>query len=182
MSDLHKLIKKAARGESKAQRSLYVKYKSMWYMISMRYGKNKMQAEDILQEGMIKIFQDLGQFDESKGKFTTWSSRVLVNAALKFLKKSSWNDAFMDIGEVDEIYDDSVPAVNQITSKELTDMVRTLPMGYRLVFNMYAIEGYTHKEIGTYLGISIGTSKSQLSKARKHLRQSLESQLKISQT
>ena len=173
-------IRKAHKGDRKAQEVLYRQYRSMWYMISMRYGKNKMQAEDILQEGLIRIFNDLGKFDPSKGKFSSWSSRIIVNAALRYLQKTSWNNTFTDLDQAEEVSDDFESIIDQISSKELTEMIQKLPLGYRIVFNMNVIEGYTHKEIGKELGISEGTSKSQLAKARKLLRKVLESQLKIS--
>lgn len=174
METINHIIKKARVGEEKAQRKLYEMYRSRWYMISKRYGKNKTQADDIFQEGMIQIFKDLKQFDETKSQFSTWSSRVLVNAALRYLKKENWINAVSDLDAVAEPIDQNVTIYQQLARKELTDIVQRLPMGYRIVFNMNVIEGYTHKEIAKSLGITEGTSKSQLSKARKALKRHLE--------
>ena len=146
-------------------------------MIALRYGKNKMQAEDILQEGLIAIFKNLHQYDHRKAAFSTWSTRVLINAGLRYLKKNNWPNTFKDIDEVYDLGDDGETIYDQLSAKELTLLIQKLPVGYRLVFNMYAVEGYSHKEIAKELGIEVGTSKSQLSKARKTLRVYLENQL-----
>jgi len=181
LNNLSHIIKSCTEGDDKAQRSLYDIYKTKWYMTSLRYGKNKSQADDIFQEGLIQIYKDMHQFDHTKSAFTTWSSRVLVNAALKYLKKYNWIDTISEFEEASEIAQNGEEDIYQkMASKELTAMVQKLPLGYKLAFNMYVIEGYTHKEIAKALDISIGTSKSQLSKARKALRQQLESQLNYS--
>lgn len=177
MNELDHIIKKSIKGDIKAQRSLYDSYRTQWYMLSMRYGRNKTEAEDILQEGLIRIYRDLHQYDSARGAFSTWSSRVLVNAALRFLKKNQWQNTFSDISENNDLESQEEPIYAHIARKELTDMIRTLPLGYRVVFNMYCIEGYSHKEIADELGISLGTSKSQLFKAKKTLRTLLEKQL-----
>lgn len=177
MDDLDHIIKRCIQGDVKAQRNLYNAYRTRWYMLSMRYGKTKVEAEDILQEGLIKIYRDLHQYNADRGAFSTWSSRVLVNAALRFLKKNQWQNTFSDISENPELVSHDEPVYAQIERKELTEMIRTLPLGYRVVFNMYCIEGYSHKEIAEQLEVSVGTSKSQLSKAKKTLRALLEKQL-----
>lgn len=164
-------------GDANSQRSLYERYRSQWYMISLRYGKNKHEAEDILQEGLIRIYRDMHQFDTTKGAFSTWSGRVLVNAALRYLQKNQWQNTFSDINETKDMRSNEEPVYSTIARKELTDMIQALPTGYRVVFNMFSIEGYTHREIAAQLGISEGTSKSQLSKAKKALRSQLEKQL-----
>lgn len=171
------LIAKSTRGDERSQRELYMRYRVRWYMLSLRYGRNKEEADDILQEGLVNIFNDLHQFDHTKGKFTTWSCRVLVNAALRFLKKNAWNATFSDIEEIREEENNEVSVYDQLAEKELISILQELPAGYRIVFSMYAIEGYTHKEIAQALSITEGTSKSQLSKARKMLKLKLESQL-----
>ncbi len=146
-------------------------------MSAMRYGKNKNQADDIFQEGLIQIFNSLKNFDPNKAGFYTWSTRILVYSALKFLKKYNWTDSFDDHIEPEEFRDTQENIYEKLAAKELTEMIQKLPLGYRLVFNLYIIEGYTHKEIAEQLGISEGTSKSQLSKAKKFLREKLESHL-----
>jgi len=143
-------------------------------MIAMRYGKNKFQADDIFQEGLIQIFNSLHQFDQNKASFSTWSTRVLINAALKYLKKYNWIDSFQKIEDSMVEEDQQETIYQKLAAKELVDLIQKLPLGYRLVFNMFAMEGYAHKDIAKELGITVGTSKSQLSKARNTLRIQLE--------
>ena len=177
MRDLDYIIRLCIRGDKKAQRELYLGYRTKWYMMAMRYGKKKQQADDIFQEGLIQIFNSLQLFDERKGNFSTWSTRILIYAALKFLKKYNWEDSFKNIEEALNYEDTQETIFENLAAKELTAMIQQLPLGYRLVFNLYVMEGYSHKEIAAELGISEGTSKSQLSKARKQLRAKLESHL-----
>jgi len=176
------IIQEAIKGDKVYQRKLYEMYRTRWYMICLRYGNSKIQADDLLQEGLIRIFQNLHQYNPKLSKFGTWSSRVVVNAALRSLEKSNWLKTIGSLEEADELVSQSPSVMDEISAKELTFMIQQLPVGYRIVFNMYAIEGYSHKEISTELGISEGTSKSQLSKARKHLRSALESQLNVTRS
>lgn len=145
-------------------------------MTALRYARNKSQAEDIFQEGLIQIFKDLHQFDDSKSSFPTWSNRVLINAALKFIKKNN-KLVFDNIDHHTEMSSIQEKVHSQLATKEMTEMVQALPDGYRIVFNLYVIEGYTHKEISEKLNVSISTSKTQLFKAKKELRSKLESHL-----
>ncbi len=175
MDNLKKIIRKCLRGSIVAQNELYSAYKNSWYKCSLRYSRSKDEAQDILQEGLIHIFRDLGQFAETKSQFSTWSNRVLVHAALRYIKKSRWQDSFTDIG--DEVNENSEPEImtSYLSEQELIGLITKLPTGYRLVFNMYVLEGYRHDEIARYLDISVGTSKSQLHKAKKILKKEVES-------
>ena len=178
MDKIDSLIKNCIRGDAKAQDALYKQYRSRWYMLSMRYARNKDEANDLFQEGLIQIFKDLKQFNSKKSQFSTWSSRVLVHAILKFLKRTNWQHSFKDIETVIPNNIETNEKIHEILgAKELMLMIETLPLGYKLVFNMYAIEGFSHKEIAKKLDISIGTSKSQLFKARKVLQKKLEQNL-----
>jgi len=136
-----------------------------------------MQAEDIMQEGLINIYKNLSTFNDNKASFPTWSTRVLINAALNYLKKNIWADKMSDIDQAYDASDKSETVYDKLSAKELTALIQQLPTGYRVIFNLYNIEGYNHREIAEKLGISEGTSKSQLSKARRELRNKLESQL-----
>ena len=177
MKNIQHIIQSCIRGEEKAQRELYLAFRTKWYMMAMRYGKNKQQADDIFQEGLIQIFNSLKDFDDKKASFFTWSTKVLLYSALKFLKKHNWADNFKEMKEAMEYEDPQETIYQKLAAKELTALIQQLPIGYRLVFNMYVIEGYSHKEIAAQLEISEGTSKSQLSKARKYLREKLETRL-----
>ncbi len=167
------LIKKTLGRDKLASKQLYDKYESYWFRLCLRYGRNRSDAQDIFQEGVVKIFQNLKKFDIDKGAFKSWSSRVLINEALKYLKKSQWQSSFEDLAEAGQELDWSSHIIERITAKELTELIQQLPLGYRVVFNMYEIEGYSHKEIAETLNISVGTSKSQLSKAKKALQHKL---------
>ena len=177
MNELQHIIKKAIQGNTAAQRAIYDQYATRWYMTSLRYGKNKMEAEDIFQEALINIFNRLQSFDHNRGAFTTWSTRVIINSAMTYLKKNNWSNSMAGLEDTYNTEIESETVYDKLSAKELTAHIQRLPLGYRLVFNLYAIEGFTHKEIAEQLDISIGTSKSQLFKARRELQRTLESQL-----
>ena len=168
------LIQKILAGNKSAMQELYQQHERFWFRLCLRYGRNRPEAQDILQEGLVMVFRDLRQFDAERGEFKNWSNRVMVNAALRFLKKHQWQQSFEDLEMAETAPDISENILGKITAKELTQVIQQLPSGYRIIFNMYVIEGYTHKEIAEELNISVGTSKSQLSKAKKLLRQKLE--------
>jgi len=177
VKNLKSIISESIQGKAKAQRQLYLSYRVKWYMVALRYGNNKTEADDILQEGLIQIFNSLRQFDQTKSQFITWSSRVIAHAALKFLKRNSWHKMVTDIEDVLHLPDESETVYDQLAAKEMISLLNTLPLGYKMVFNLHELEGYTHKEVAQQLNISEGTSKSQLSKAKKMLRQKLEFQI-----
>ena len=178
MKQVSHIIKRILEGEKPFERQLYELFKTRWYMIALRYSSNNNEANDIMQEGLIQIYKDLHQFEIKKAKFTTWSSRIMVHAALKYLKSNQWQNAFLDIDKKEDYYSEIDDIYSNIAAQELTEMIKKLPFGYKIVFNMFVIEGYSHKEISEELNIAIGTSKSQLSKAKRMLRFELEKQLK----
>ena len=155
-----------------AQQKLYKKYGNVLLGICMRYLKDKYIAEEILTAGLLKVFEKIGQF-ENKGSFEGWLRRIMVNECLMYLRKQKKEIYHQDIENIAEEELVEVETETTWNSEELLEMIQKLPTGYRTVFNLYAIENYTHKEIAEILNISIGTSKSQLSKARKMLQKSL---------
>lgn len=162
-----KIIQQCISGKRKAQRELYDKYRSVWFTVCLRYLNQRQDALDALQNSLVKIYSNLKSFDQTKGKFTTWSSRIVVNECLMLIRKRTKVKA---PGEELLSFPASMPsAVEQLSAKEIVRLVQGLPDGYRTVFNLYAIEGYKHHEIAEMLGISVGASKSQLHKARKLL-------------
>jgi len=173
-----KTIKKCLRKNSEAQKELYERYKRKWFRICLRCGKNKADAEDMLQEGSISVFNSLHQYNPQIAEFSTWSAKVMVNAALRFLRKWKRLEFTESIGDYENyvVYDDDV--FDALGAKELTSLIQKLPDGYRIVFNMYVIEGFKHKEIAESLNVSENTSKSQLLKAKKMLQHQLEIALK----
>ena len=177
MENMHQndqtLIDSIRSGDQKAIRQLYEKQESYWFRLCLRYSRNRNEAQDIFQEGVAQVFRNIQQFDPQRGSFNAWSNRVIINAALQYLKKYQWQQAFEDLEMAKGEIDLSVDILEQITAKELIYLIQKLPAGYRMVFNLHEIEGYSHKEIAEILNIKVGTSKSQLSKAKKILQQQL---------
>lgn len=136
--------------------------------VCMRYARHHMEAEDVLQDAFIKVFDHLHQF-QNKGSFEGWIRRVVVNTALKTFDRKSFTHEQYGL-EVREDYSAAEPKVfAQLNEEELLGLIARLPEGYRIVFNLYAIEGYSHAEIADMLGVQESTSRSQLVKARKML-------------
>jgi RNA polymerase sigma factor (sigma-70 family) len=168
------LIKRAKKNKPSAYAELFQLYKRLWFGTCLRYLKQESDAEDALQNALIKIFTNLNQFDENKGSFKSWSSRIVVNENLMILRKKVKSFEHFESSEHQEFVDQNETPIDKLSAQELTDLITSLPPGYRTVFNLYAIEGFTHKEIAVQLDISEGTSKSQLYKARKMLQHKLE--------
>jgi len=126
----------------------------------------------MLQNGLINIYTKINQFNSERGNFKSWSSRIIVNDCLMFLRKNSFKSE--DLNDHHGIFDKSETSLDILSAEELTKLIQQLPDGYRAVFNLYILEGYNHKEIAEKLNISEGTSKSQLFKAKKLLREKLE--------
>ena len=167
-------IKGALKKDPKSQRFLYDSYKSRWYMICLRYMSNRYYANDALQNGMINVFSKISMFDADKGNFGSWTSRIIANDSIMLLRKRSKGFSNVELTDSNQIFDINESALDVLSRKELMDLIQKLPDGYRVVFNMYVIEGYAHKEIAEKLSITVGTSKSQLFKAKKMLKQALE--------
>lgn len=167
-------IKGTIVGHQPAQLFLYNMYKTKWYMICLRFMATKPDANDALQNGLINIFSKISQYDKNYGTFSAWSSRIIVNDCVMLLRKNHRSLVTTELSAGTEIYDESETSIDMLSRKELTEIIRKLPEGYRIVFNMYVIEGYTHKEIADHLSISESTSKSQLFKAKKMLKRAIE--------
>lgn len=154
-----------------AQRSLYDQYSSKMYALCYRYVKDSMEAEDVLVTAFTKIFERIDQF-KGEGSFEGWIRRVIVNEALTYLRRNRSMYLETDLEAADR-EPDYQNISDHLEAEELMQMIQELPSGYRIVFNMYAIDGYSHKEIADQLGISENTSKSQLSRARTYLQKML---------
>lgn len=174
MQEDQQLIEKILTGNQAITKVLYDRYEAHWFRLCLRYGRNRAEAQDIFQEGVVNVFNNLNKYQFEKGRFSTWSNKVIINAALRYLKKHNWQQSFVDLEKVTETADWSENILGEITAKELIQVIQQLPSGYRVIFNMHEMEGYSHKEIAEALNISIGTSKSQLSKAKKALQQQLK--------
>jgi len=164
MSD-HKLVKDCLKNDCGAQKQLYNLFASSMLAVCYRYTKSIEDAEDILQEGFVKIFTHLYQY-RSEGDLGAWIRRIMVNTAINYLKKNSRYQTELSFSDLPmhPVYFDN-PEFN-MGAKELADLIRQLPPGFQTIFNLHAVEGYTHVEIGQMLGINEGTSRSQYSRAR----------------
>lgn len=158
------LIKECKRGKARSQEALYRKFASAMYGLCLQYASSEEDAQDIMQEGFIKVFSKLDQV-KNPAAFPGWIRKVMINTALEKYRSQVFLQRVDDLkGELNEEMDDGI--YNSLTSKELVQLIQTLSPKYRLVFNLYAVEGYSHVEISRELGISVGTSKSNLSRAR----------------
>ena len=166
-----KLLEACRRGDRKAQYELYEKYAPLMFSVCRRYVMQLQEAEDILVCGFTKIFQKLDQF-KGQGSFEGWVRRIIINEALGFIRRNKSMYLEVEIDKADR-EPDFQKMSDQLEVEVLEKMIDRLPMGYKTVFNLYAIEGFSHKEIAEKLGISENTSKSQLSRARTHLQQLL---------
>ena len=167
------IIKGCIKGDKKSQYDLYNRFKKDVFGLCLRYAKDRAEAEDKMQEGFIKVYTDLYQY-RPIGPLGGWIRRVVINSCLRFIRKRKrlvFNE-YSDQMSMALKSDDNV--ISDLGAKDLIKVIQKLPEGYRLVFNLYVIEGFSHKEIAEQLGISVNTSKSQLSRAKAYLRKKIE--------
>ena len=173
-SDEPTLIKECLKGDRSAQRHLYDVYSGKFLAICIRYLKNREHAEDVMIESFMKIFEKLPQY-QAKGSFEGWMKRIVVTQALMTLRSN--RHLMMEVHvEEDVEYEHHHYETKHLEAQDLMELVESLPVGYRTVFNLYAIEGYAHQEIAELLGISESTSKSQLNRARNVLKEKIATQ------
>lgn len=166
------LIKGCQKGKSEYQKALYDQYAGKMFALCMRYARHKLEAEDILQEGFIKVFQYIDGF-RFEGSFEGWIRRIMVHTAIKYYHKAAHKNEQIGMEELPE--QSVAPDIHgTLNAEELMELIKKLPEGYKMVFNLYALEGYKHKEIADMLDIGESTSRSQLVKARKLLQQMIE--------
>jgi RNA polymerase sigma-70 factor (ECF subfamily) len=166
--DHQKLVKDCLKGKLQAQRELYEHFAKQMLGVCYRYTRSVKDAEDVLQEGFVKVYHHLAQY-KNEGELGAWIRRIMVNTALNFLKRNRkyQQEMYFNQEYLHPVTDDN-PVV-KLEAKELADLIRQLPHGYQVIFNLHAVEGYSHVEIGELLGISDGTSRSQYSRARNLL-------------
>lgn len=167
------LIEGCRKGDRASQKALYDFFCKKMMVVCLRYSKSIAEAEDILQEGFVKVFQGLGGFRQD-AKLETWMTRIMVNTALNHHRKKLYLFPMVDVEKADLIEDEI--SISGLHFSELLAMVQALPQGCQIVFNLFAIEGYSHKEIAEKLGISEGTSKSQFARARMLLQERIKSE------
>lgn len=165
-----KLLEGCQKGDRKAQRELYERYSPTMYAVCRRYIKELAEADDILIKSFTRIFEKLDQF-KGEGSFEGWMRRIVVNEALGHLRRTKmYVEVDVEHAEREPDYQN---AASHLEAEDLMALINELPPGYRTVFNLFAIEGYSHQEIADQLGISENTSKSQLSRARSLLQKQL---------
>jgi len=167
------LVRKCVSGNAEAQRKLFDRFSPLMLGVAMRYIKDKAHAEDVLQDGFIKVFKNLQKF-ENKGSLEGWIRRIVVNTALDQIRKNKKNQNDLHLDDSNFEIVQKSDAIGMLEAEVLMDIIQQLPDGYRVVFNMFAIEGYSHKEIAAELKISESTSKSQYSRAKSVLRETLK--------
>jgi RNA polymerase sigma factor (sigma-70 family) len=158
------LLEGCRRGDRKMQKELYDRYAPKMYGVCLRYAANAEEAEDILQEGFIKIFNKIDSY-RGDGSFEGWIRRIFVNTAIEHFRKKIYLQPITDTEE-NAVEGKYLSVLDSLAEKDIIQLVQQLSPGYRTVFNMYVVEGYSHKQIAEILGISEGTSKSQLSRAK----------------
>lgn len=158
------LINGCIDGDRRMQEELYRRFSPRMYAVCLRYAGSSEEAEDILQEGFIKVFKKLNTF-RSEGSFEGWVRRIFVNTAIEHFRRKRYLQPVTE-KEENTMEGNYLSVLDNLAERDIMELVQQLSPGYRTVFNMYVVEGYTHKEIGDILGISEGTSKSQLSRAK----------------
>lgn len=177
------LAKACLDGSSKAQALLYDKYSRQMMALCLRYGKDYEEARDMFQDGFIKVFNKMDKYN-GKGPLGAWIRRTIVNNALDHIRRSQREQKNISLFEVDyklesdsevQPFEEEQPL---LSAEKLTELISKMPVGYRTVFNLYAVEEYTHKEIAEQLGITESTSKTQYRKAKAYMRKLIAEELK----
>lgn len=171
MSD-QELAKGCIEGRKEAQQLLWKQYSRKMMGVCMRYADSRQEAEDVLQEGFIKVFEKIGQWTGS-GPLGGWIRTVMVNTALTHIRSTKkWKDG-ADIEAAEELDAADIDAVSRMNEQALLKLIESMPTGYRTVFNLFAVEGYSHKEIADSMGITENTSKTQFLKAKNWLKKNI---------
>ena len=163
--DEHQLVKDCIKGKASAQKELYTFFAGPMLGICYRYTKSITDAEDVLQEGFVKVFKNLHQY-KFEGELGGWIRKIMVNTAINYLKKHRrYQTELLFTDDQLHVVAEDHPEI-RMGAKELSELIRQLPTGYQTIFNLHAVEGYSHVEIGEILGIHEGTSRSQYARAR----------------
>lgn len=174
------LISGCIAGDRRMQEELYRRFAPKMYAVCLRYANNADDAQDLLQEGFIKVYRNLHRF-RAEGSFEGWIRRVFVNTSIEHFRKKSTKLSMVTDKEENTIEDADITALHKLAEKDIINIIQELSPGYRTVFNLYVVEGYSHKEIGDMLGISEGTSKSQLARAKGVLQKKIAQYLSDTQ-
>lgn len=172
LKDENELIKACLKGERKAQEALYQQFAPRMYVICQRYSRAQLEAEDILQESFIKVFKDLERFKQQSSLYY-WIKRIVINTALNHQRSKLYLYPMVDVEDLKNMHSDNIK-LSEYGMDELLQMIRDLPQSSQVIFNLYAIEGYKHREIAEMLDISEGTSKSQYARAKELLQNKMQ--------
>jgi RNA polymerase sigma factor (sigma-70 family) len=164
------LIEGCRKDDRVSQKALYDRYCRKMLVVCLRYSKSSAEAEDILQEGFVKVFKGLKDF-RRESRLDTWMTRIMVNTALNAQRKKLYLYPMVDVEDIN--LPDVEVSMSSVHFSQLLEMIQALPHGCQVVFNLFAIEGFSHKEIAEQLGISEGTSKSQFARAKSLLQERL---------
>lgn len=173
-ADIH-LVNGVLRGDARSEELLYRRFSVPMFRVCLRYAANRQEAEDMLQEGFMRVFTDLRDF-RGEGSLEGWIRRVVIRSALRWLRRRRAFESLDGVSDSLLQQTDESPEPDLLIHENclVTELLQQLPPGYRTVLNLHVIEGYSHEEIAGLLGIHVGTSRSQLSKARTTLRKLLE--------
>ncbi|MDH6357176.1 sigma-70 family RNA polymerase sigma factor [Parabacteroides sp. PF5-9] len=166
------LIEGCRKGNRNAQKELYDTYSRKMMGVCLRYVNDRETARDLLQDGFVKVFTSIHSYS-GNGSFEGWMRKIFVNCALEYLRKSDVLRDATDLEYSTELVQPASSAISDISAKELLKLVQELPDGFRMVFNLFAIEGYSHKEIGEMLHITESTSRSQFTRAKQLLQRKI---------
>lgn len=169
------LIKGCITGDPQMQRFLYQRFASIMYGVCLRYSENQEDANDLLQEGFIKVYRNLDKF-RGEGSFEGWIRRIFINTSIEHFRKKV---KLYNVSEVQEntVEDTDLNALDSLAVKDIMKIINELSPGYKQIFNLHVIEGFSHKEIADMLGITEGTSKSQLARAKAVLKKIIEARV-----
>ncbi|WP_370630594.1 RNA polymerase sigma factor [Mucilaginibacter sp. 21P] len=167
---INELVSRCIAGQRKAQEQLYKQFASKMLGVCMRYATDRMEAEDMLQNGFVRVFGKIADY-RGDGSFEGWVRRIMVHSSIEYYRKHHKMMQVVELGETVQEPSAEAAAASSLEAKDLLELIKSLSPGYRMVFNMYAIDGYSHKEIADIMGISEGASKSQLSRARAILKE-----------
>jgi len=159
------LINGCVLGKRKSRKELFRRYHKMLLSICLRYSRDKSEAEDILLEGFMQIYSKIETYS-FEGSFEGWMKRIMVNTAIDNFRKNKKEVFHQNIDEYTELVSEETDILKELSAKDIIALIQTMPQGYRIAFNLFAIEGYSHKEIAEKLQVTESTSKSQVRKAR----------------
>jgi RNA polymerase sigma-70 factor, ECF subfamily len=170
--EISELIIRSVKGDNSARLEIYNLYSGAMLSLCHRYARSPDDAKDIYQEGFIKVFENLHML-KNHAALASWMKKIFVNEALKLIKTNTTH-MMIDLSDITESYDATSAIIDQMALEEITEIIRKLPDKMRVTFNMYVIEGYSHIEIADALGVSVGTSKSNLHDARLYIQKQMQ--------